>query len=87
MKNWNIILLLVIIVAAIYFFAPKQEKFSTSGLNMSDRYCEKLGTVYYKPRMGHQYKKNNVDKICGRDRRNTIGYDTGNYFTEGGQLV
>ena len=84
MKNNTIILLLVIIVIVMYLFVPKQEKFSISGLNMSDRYCDKLSTVYYKPRFG---KNLGNDKICGRVRRDSIGYDTGNYFTEGGQLV
>ncbi len=87
MKNRDIVVLLIIIVVVMYFFIPKQEKFSTSGLNMSDRYCGKLSTVYYKPRMGNQNEKKHMNKICGYDRRNTIGYDTGNYFTEGGQLV
>ena len=87
MKNNNIILLLVIIVIMMYFFAPRPEKFSTSGLNMSDRYCDKLSTVYYKPRAGYKNGKIFKNKVCGRERRNTIGYDTGNYFTEYGQLV
>ena len=86
MKNNTIIILLVIVVIIMYFFYPSREQFSDSGLNMSDAYCEKLGAVYYKPRCQHD-ETTCMNKICGAKRRFSINHDTGNYFTEGGQLV
>ena len=85
MKLCNIVLIIALIIFMLYFFTPEQEKFSTSGLNMSDEYCEKLAAVYYKPRV--DLSADYMNKICGYDRRHSIDFNTGNYFTEYGQLV
>ena len=87
MKNLPVLILLAF-VALMFLCMPKNEQFSTSGLNMSDRYCQKMADVYYKP------KDNNVDcrhnyrkRICGKQRRHTIDTKTGNYFMDHGVLV
>jgi hypothetical protein len=80
---------LVIVLICVYLYweaitAPKShdEKFSTSGLPISDIDCEKLATVY-------KYPKNakNINKICAKDRRKNVYNNTGNYYTVNGNLV
>ena len=77
--NDTAILVIIVIIFLMYSFWPFFERFSTSGLGISDRYCDKLGTIYQ--------KGDNMERICGYKRRNIIDYSTGNYYTEGGILV
>lgn len=82
------ILIIIALFVVLYFIMSKRETFSSSGLAVSDRYCQQLADVYYMPRetsadCRHNYRK----RICGHPRRNTVDFNTGNYFTENGQLV
>lgn len=86
MENWVLILIIVLVFAI--FIAPKQETFSDSGLAISNRYCQKLTDVYYKPRVNKQKCRFNYRRrICGQQRRNTIDPRTGNYVMDYGVLV
>lgn len=82
------ILVLVAILIIVYLYwnlAPVKitsEKFSTSGLPMSDIDCEKLATVYGYPRTPE-----NLNKICGMQRRKNVYNNTGNYYTINGKLL
>nr|QBK88745.1 MAG: hypothetical protein LCMiAC01_04270 [Mimivirus LCMiAC01] len=81
-----IIIIVVILLVIIFFYRPFQEKFSTSGLAISDRYCEMLGEIYMDPSVTDlEYKY--MNKLCGARRRKTIDFKTGNYYTINGMLV
>lgn len=87
MKNLPIIIILVILVI-LYFTIPAKEKFSQSGLSLSDADCMKLAEVYYRPTMKDPECRSEYNgRICGKQRRSTIDYRTGNYFTENGHLI
>ncbi len=88
MKN-STILLIVGLIALIYLFTTQNnEPFSASGLAISDEDCTKLASVYYRPRVNNPFCRDQyLDRICGRRRRDTIDYDTGNYYTSGDILV
>ena len=84
------ILILVVILICVYLYwnslhkpiTSRQEKFSTSGLPMSDIDCEKLATVY-----GYPHNAENINKICGIQRRKNVYNNTGNYYTINGKLL
>jgi hypothetical protein len=81
------LLVLVLLIVVLYLFKNK-EPFSTSGLTISDRYCTKLADVYHRPEVNCPHCRDCYrKKICGKCRRHTINFNTGNYFTEGGELV
>ena len=63
---------------------PK-EKFTNSGLNMSNRRCMELAE-YYHPRKysSKRQKMLNATRICGYPRRYSIDERTGNYFNSYG---
>jgi len=87
MKNIPLLILLGIIVLMIMCMSDK-EKFSQSGLAISDRYCQKLADVYYNPKTTDVNSRFNYRKrICGKQRRNTIDNRMGNYYTDYGILV
>ncbi len=71
-------------VVQITLRSPFKEGFSSSGLTMSNEECDKLANVYYKPgESGFDCKR----RICAKNRRNSVDFVTGNYFTENGVLV
>jgi hypothetical protein len=87
MKNLPIIAL-IILVAVLYLFLTIREKFSTSGLAISDDYCNKLADVYHMPMLQDQEARDDYkQRICGRSRRYTVDSQTGNYYTENGTLI
>lgn len=49
---------------------------------MSDIDCEKLAIVYSYPR-----NVENINKICGMQRRNNVYNNKGNYYTINGRLI
>lgn len=86
--NNLLILVLVSVLAFMYICRPSTEKFSTSGLAISDRYCDRLASTYYKPKVHCPKCKDHYGRrICGKQRRNTIDFKTGNYYTKNGMLV
>lgn len=84
-------LLIILFIAAavlMLFCAPDREKFSASGMAVSDEYCRKLADVYYRPKIRDiECRDDYFERICGKKRRNTIDFRTGNYFTQSGILV
>ena len=87
MKNLPIIIL-VVVVALMFICMPDSERFSTGGLAISDDYCTKLADVYTgpgnnDPEARDEYRR----RVCGKKRRNTIDFTTGNYMTDYGVLV
>lgn len=89
MNNIPIILIIAIILF-VFLFMSKQENFSSSGLNMSNRYCQKLADIYHRPHVteGNEAAKHDFrERICGLKRRSTIDNITGNYFMYNGVLV
>lgn len=90
MKNFTIFLGLVGILIFIYicFRESNKEKFSDSGLAINDLYCEKIVDAYYRPQIkDSQCRKEYMERICGKKRKNTIDFRTGNYFTHYGYLI
>lgn len=84
----NLLLLVFIIAIVLIFFATKKESFSDSGLAISDRYCQKLADVYYKPENDCPNCRNTyTENICGHKRRHTVTERNGNYFYDYGVLV
>jgi len=81
-KSLSVFLLVLILIGTIFFISIK-ESFSSSGLSMSNEYCNKLVDIYYNPM--HRKKANN--KICDCCRKYMIDYETGNYFTENNYLI
>jgi hypothetical protein len=94
MNNLPILILVGLLVLS-YFWNPfiksvngQNEKFATSGLAISDRYCDKLVSVYNRPKIVNpELRKIYGKRICGNRRHNTVDYRTGNYFTENGTLI
>lgn len=86
--NNLLILILVALIAFMYLCKPNTEKFSTSGLAISDRYCDKLVSTYYRPKVTRPKCRDNYGRrVCGKQRRHTIDFKTGNYYTHNGMLV
>lgn len=84
----NLVIIVVAILVMFFLFSPQMEKFSASGLAVSDQYCTKLANTYYRPKTSGPFCRDvYTDRICGRRRRNRVNYDTGNYFTQGDILV
>jgi len=82
------ILAAVALFVVLYLLMTRRENFSSSGLAVSDAYCEQLADVYAYPRITdidrrHDFRR----RICGPVRRNTVDYRTGNYLTINRQLV
>ena len=84
-KEQICIIALAIILICVYFYwesitksVAQGEKFSTSGLPMSDIDCEKMALTY---------NPKNINKICGRERRSNVYNNTGNYYAVNGQLI
>ena len=77
----NLILILIAIIVFVYLFQNKTESFSLSGINFSDRYCDKLVATYRTPYGTY------VGRVCGPQRLNTIDEDVGNYFKYHNMLV
>lgn len=87
MRNLPIIIILVLLVV-LYLVVPARESFSQSGLSLSDADCMKLAEVYYRPTVHDPACRSNYNqRICGPQRRSTIDFRTGNYFTENGHLI
>lgn len=87
MQNLLIFALLALVFLMV-FCNGNNEAFSTSGLAISDRYCNKLTDVYFNPQMTDSgCRANYKNRICGKQRRNTIDHRTGNYFYDYGVLV
>jgi uncharacterized protein YpmB len=86
--NMICIIILAIILIIVYVYwdndtkNKEKERFSTSGMPISDIDCEKMATVY-----NFSGDKDNINKICGKNRRQNIYYNTGNYYTINGQLL
>ena len=84
----TIIYILIAIILVVYFMSPMLEKFSLSGLSISDEHCDKLADIYYKPCVSNPVCRDvGKKKICSYDRRHNINWDTGNYYTDYGMLV
>lgn len=87
MENWIIVIFTILLTVSILFSNSnlKQENFSTSGLSVSDRYCNKLVSVYYRPTPTNTSMY--ADPVCGAQRRNTVEFHAGNYETVNGVLL
>lgn len=82
--------LCILIVALIFigFVLATKEHFSSSGLTLSNDYCNNLADVYYNPTdVNEERRRLYRERICGSQRRNTIDMTTGNYFTQDGVLI
>lgn len=92
MFNTNNTVLLILAIVIIFFIMRNTnflfERFSSSGLAISDRYCTRLADVYYHPQVKCPTCRDNyLERICGKKRRHTVDEKTGNYFTQYGKLV
>lgn len=69
-------------------FGVASEKFSQSGLSISDRYCDRLVDVYLDPTNNDpEARADYRRRVCGKQRRQTVEARTGNYFFDNGVLV
>lgn len=87
----DLTILLIIFIVLFYFLSNKQlcdffrnEHFSDSGLNMSNRYCNKIANVYRHPNFSADKF---VPMICDIKRRHEIKTFGGNYHTINNLLV
>ena len=88
LSDYTPIIVAVILFLVLYFFMSRRENFSQSGLAISDPQCLQLADIYYKPSDRNPDNRNDYRRrICGKERRNMVDFPTGNYFTEGGELV
>lgn len=83
MIQLNHILLIFALVIIFSYLINNVEPFSSSGLSMSDRYCNKLVYIYGS---GSDYDDMKV-KYCQQPRRDTIDFPSGNYYTQFGRLI
>ena len=80
--------ILIIVLIFVGFGLAFRENFSSSGLTISNDYCNNLADVYYRPTDTNETNRLRYrEQICGQQRRHTIDRETGNYFTEGGILI
>lgn len=87
MENLSLLIFIGLVLMLI-LFNNNREPFSTSGLAISDRYCNKLASVYYDPKNNDPAcRASGAQRICGRQRRSTIDNITGNYFYDYGVLI
>lgn len=87
MQNLPLCILIIVLVFIGCMLAVR-ENFSSSGLNISDDYCNRIADVYYDPKnVNAEQREMYKQMICGKQRRNTITRETGNYFTQNGVLV
>ena len=87
MKNLPIIITVAILIL-LAICMPDREKFSMSGLSISDRECSKLTDVYYHPQNNDpKCRSEYLKRFCGKGRRQTIEPRMGNYFMDYGVLV
>lgn len=78
----------IILIVFLCMLLTMNEKFSSSGLTISDDYCRKMADVYYKPKDMSLKNRDLYNKlICDDVRRELIEDKTGNYFTVNGVLV
>lgn len=76
--------IILIICLIIVFVMNTREHFSDSGLNMSNRYCNRIANVYRHP----NFSANKfVPMICDIKRRHEIKSFGGNYHTINDLLV
>jgi len=84
----NLLLVILLVILLYVLFNTFTERFSQSGLGLSDRDCSRLVDVYFRPNDNQPQCRNNYnERICGLNRRNTVDPFTGNYFTINGMLV
>lgn len=83
-----LILLLVIALCLLSWCATTQvEKFSSGGLAISDEYCNRLASAYWRPRINDpKVRAMARQNICDTRRRHTVHRPTGNYYTVNGVL-
>jgi len=82
------IIVAILLFFVLYYSTLKRENFSKSGMSISDPKCMELADVYYKPQDNNPTNRSLYRKeICGPQRRKTVNFPTGNYFTEHGELV
>lgn len=80
------IIIAIVVAVVIYLIYTKmmKEKFSSSGMSLSDEECKKLAEVYNRPDIEGQTCRDNYEKrICGKDRKGMIDRETGNYHRDG----
>lgn len=88
MEFKTVIIFLSVLIALSILFNKSKEYFSSSGLSISDRYCQQLADVYYRPKDRRpDCRKEYKNRICGSMRRNTIDYNTGNYERLDGVVI
>ena len=84
----KIIIALSVIIAILILFSPRSEYFSSSGLSISNKECDRLADVYYRPRVhSKSCRQNFKNRICGQVRRDHLDYATGNYETNNSGLL
>ena len=85
------IIVIVVIIAILYKFnllSTNSERFSSSGLAISNDYCGQLTDVYAYPHNTHPIVRGDLRRrICGPVRRDIVDKQTGNYLTINRQLV
>jgi hypothetical protein len=87
MKNLAILILIGVVILMI-LFRSRSEKFSTSGLSLSDLECLKYTDIYIDPKNNNQEARDDYRRrVCGKQRRQTVDSRTGNYWMENGTLV
>lgn len=87
MKNLAILIIIAVVILMI-LYRRRSEKFSTSGLSISDLECMKWTDVYVDPRNNDPTNRSDYRRrVCGMQRRQTVEPKTGNYWMEYGVLV
>lgn len=89
MENHHMIVCVAfIIILVLCMFMTVKERFSTSGLAISDDDCDRLAEIYYRPFDNNDFRRSIYAKsLCGRTRRNSIDGLNGNYYTVNGMLI
>jgi hypothetical protein len=84
----NLIVCIILIILLVVLFWPSTEKFSSSGLAVSDKYCVKLADVYYRPQdRNPMCRKEYPSRLCAKPGKFIIDDQTGNYYTSNNVLI
>lgn len=86
--DYSPIIVAIVVFVVLYFFMSRKEGFSRSGLAISDPLCMELSDTYFRPKDRNPINRSDYRRrICGKLRRNIVDFETGNHFTEDGELV
>lgn len=87
MENLPLYSLIILLVVFVFLMSAK-EHFSSSGMTISDDYCNKIADIYLDPmNKDFAFRNDYKNRLCGNIRRHMVDHKLGNYYTVNGILI